>query len=155
MKSSGKLMALIAGLLLLSNIVLVYFLVFGKDKKPPKKDRQDPTTIMIKEVGMDEKQSAAHKQLKDEHFKNVRPIYDSLRSAKAAYFGLIKDTTLPESKLFEARNRIAYWQTYIDSMTFAHFRKMRSLLNAEQQPKYDDFVQKLMQRRRDSSSAKK
>lgn len=52
MKSSNKILTLVIGLLLVSNIVLVYFLVNGK--KPTKRDRQDPAEMMIKEVGMDE-----------------------------------------------------------------------------------------------------
>lgn len=156
MKSSNKLLILVIGLLLVSNIVLVYFLMSGNGNKPPKRDRNDPTEVMIKEVGMDEKQAATHKQMKDEHFKNVRPLYDSLRAAKAAYFGLVKDNNVTDSLARVYRERIAGWQSTIDSMTFAHFRKMRNTLNAEQQPKYDEFVQKLMQRggRKDTTTNK-
>lgn len=157
MKSSNKLLILVIGLLLVSNIVLVYFLMSGNGNKPPKRDRNDPTEVMIKEVGMDEKQAATHKQMKDEHFKNVRPLYDSLRAAKAAYFGLVKDNNVTDSLARVYRERIAGWQSTIDSMTFAHFRKMRNILTAEQQPKYDEFVQKLMQRggRKDTTSKAK
>ncbi len=153
MKSSNKILTLVIGLLLVSNIVLVYFLVNGK--KPSKRERQDPAEMMIKEVGMDEKQAATHKQMKDDHFKAVRPLYDSLRSAKATYFGLVKDAAITDSVAKTYRDRIAGWQSTIDSMTFAHFRKMRNLLNPEQQVKYDEFVQKLMQRGRKDSAAKK
>lgn len=153
MKNSNKILTLVIGLLLVSNIVLVYFLVSGK--KPPRKDRPDPSEVMIKEVGMDKEQSAIHKQMKDNHFKAVRPLYDSLRTAKATYFGLVKDTTISESTVKTYRDKIAAWQSTIDSMTFAHFRKMRSLLKPEQQVKYDEFVQKLMQRGRKDSTAKK
>ena len=154
MKNSNKILTLVIGLLLVSNIVLVYFLVSGGNK-PPKKDRPDPTEVMIKEVGMDKEQSAIHKQMKDNHFKAVRPLYDSLRTAKATYFGLVKDTTISESTAKIYRDKIAAWQGTIDSMTFAHFRKMRSLLKPEQQVKYDEFVQKLMQRGRKDSTTKK
>lgn len=152
---SNKLLMLVVALLLVSNVVLVYFLVFGEHKKQPKKDRPDPATIMIREVGMNQEQAATHKRLKDEHFKLVRPYYDSLRAAKAAYFGLIKDTTASAGTLASYRGQIAYWQTFIDSLTFAHFRKMRGILSADQQPKYDDFVQKLMQRKKDTTAPKK
>lgn len=154
MKSGNKILTLVIGLLLVSNIVLVYFLVNGGNK-PPKKDRPDPAEVMIKEVGMDAQQAATHKQMKDNHFKAVRPLYDSLRAAKATYFGLVKDTMITEAVAKEYRDKIAAWQGTIDSMTFAHFRKMRSLLNPDQQVKYDEFVQKLMQRGRKDSSAKK
>ncbi len=153
MKSGNKILTLVIGLLLISNIVLAYFLLNGK--KPPKRERTDPTEVMIKEVGMDEKQAATHKQMKDDHFKAVRPLYDSLRAAKSMYFSLVKDTTITDSVAKTYREKIAAWQSTIDSMTFAHFRKMRNLLNPQQQVKYDEFVQKLMQRGRKDSTAKK
>jgi len=154
MKNSNKILTLVIGLLLVSNIVLVYFMVNGSGKKPPKKDRMDPAEVMIKEVGMDEQQAATHKQMKDDHFKAVRPLYDSLRTAKATYFGLVKDASVTDSMGKMYREKIAVWQNTIDSMTFAHFRKMRNLLNPQQQVKYDEFVQKLMQRGRKDSAAK-
>lgn len=155
MKNSNKILTLVIGLLLVSNIVLVYFMVNGNSKRPPKKDRTDPAEMMIKEVGMDEQQAATHKQMKDDHFKAVRPLYDSLRAAKATYFGLVKDASVTDSMGKMYREKIAVWQSTIDSMTFAHFRKMRNLLKPEQQVKYDEFVQKLMQRGRKDSAAKK
>lgn len=155
MKSGNKLLIVVIGLLVVSNIVLAFFLLNGKTKKTAKRERNDPTEMMIKEVGMDEKQAATHKQMKDDHFKAVRPLYDSLRAAKATYFGLVKDTAVKEEMAKVYRDKIAAWQSTIDSMTFAHFRKMRSLLNPQQQLKYDEFVQKLMQRGRKDSTAKK
>lgn len=155
MKSGNKLLIVVIGLLVVSNLVLAFFLLNGKAKKPAKRERNDPTEMMIKEVGMDEKQAATHKQMKDDHFKAVRPLYDSLRAAKATYFGLVKDTAVKEEMAKVYRDKIAAWQSTIDSMTFAHFRKMRSLLNPQQQLKYDEFVQKLMQRGRKDSTAKK
>lgn len=155
MKSGNKLLIVVIGLLVVSNIVLAFFLLNGKTKKPAKRERNDPAEMMIKEVGMDEKQAATHKQMKDDHFKAVRPLYDSLRAAKATYFGLVKDTAVKEEMAKVYRDKIAAWQSTIDSMTFAHFRKMRSLLNPQQQLKYDEFVQKLMQRGRKDSTAKK
>lgn len=153
MKNGNKILTGVIGLLLISNIVLAYFLLNGK--KPAKRERTDPTEMMIKEVGMDEKQAATHKQMKDDHFKAVRPLYDSLRAAKSTYFGLVKDTAITDGAARIYREKIAAWQSTIDSMTFAHFRKMRNLLNPEQQVKYDEFVQKLMQRGRKDSTAKK
>lgn len=154
MKSNNKILTLVIGLLLVSNIVLVFFLVNGQGKKPEKRDRTDPAEVMIKEVGMDEQQAATHKQMKEGHFKAVRPLYDSLRAAKSTYFGLVKDSAVTEVVAKTYRDKIAGWQSTIDSMTFAHFRKMRNLLNPAQQVKYDEFVQKLMQRGRKDSTTK-
>ncbi len=155
MKSSNKILTLVIGLLLVSNIVLVFFLVNGNGKKPMKRDRTDPAEMMIKEVGMDAQQAATHKQMKEDHFKAVRPLYDSLRAAKATYFGLVKDAAVTDSMAKTYRDRIAAWQSTIDSMTFAHFRKMRNQLNPVQQVNYDEFVQKLMKRGPKDSKAKK
>jgi hypothetical protein len=55
--------------------------------------------------------------------------------------------------------RITERQAAVDKLTFAHFRSVRALLDPGQQVKYDEFVQKMMQRsggrRKDSTENKK
>lgn len=157
MKSTNnRILSVAVILLLISNIALVFFLMKDKGRGDGKRGKGDPSGIMAKELGMTEQQVKDHKQLKDGHFKTVRPLYDSLRAAKAAYFALIKDPAVTDSTAAVYRARINARQNEIDSMTFAHFKRVRSLFTPEQQPRFDEFVQKMMQRgRRDSTNKNK
>jgi Spy/CpxP family protein refolding chaperone len=107
---------------------------------------------MAKELNMTDQQQKDFKQLRDDHFKNIRPQMDSLRAAKTAFFSLIKDPNSNDSTVDAYDQKVLEQQSRLDKMTFDHFRRVRNLFTAEQQPKFDSFVQKMMQRRRGDTS---
>ena len=158
MKSSNnKILTIAVVLLLIINIALVAFMVMGKSKSTAKRPagKGDPAEMMAKELNMTEQQIKDHKQLKEDHFKNIKPLFDSVRVAKTAFFALLKDSTTTDSMINLYSQRVSEKQSAIDKLTFAHFRRVRNLFTAEQQPKFDEFVQKMMQRGRKDSTAKK
>ncbi len=157
MKSSNnKILTIAVVLLLIINIALVAFMVLGKNKDTAKRTgKPDPSEMMAKELNMTEQQKKDHKQLKEEHFKNIKPLFDSVRAAKTAFYALLKDSTVSDSMINAYSQRISEKQSTIDKLTFAHFKRIRNLFTAEQQPKFDDFVQKMMQKGKKDSTAKK
>lgn len=155
MKSTNKILVAAVVLLLVANIALVAFIVLGKGKPADKKAKPDPAEVMYKELSMTPDQQKQHKQLKEEYFRNMRPYFDSVRAAKSAFYGLLKDTNVTDSTLMIYSNRISQRQAEIDRRTFAHFRRLRTIFTPEQQPRFDAFVEKMMQRSRKDSTAKK
>jgi periplasmic protein CpxP/Spy len=154
--SSNKILIIVAAFLLLTNIGLVIFMMMDKGGHDGKRGgKGDPFEIFVKELSLTEQQQKDFKQSKEDFFKNNKPLFDSLRSAKTAFFSLIKDTAASDSLVDAYNHRISEKQEAIDKLTFAHFKKVRGLLTAEQQPKFDTFVQKMMQRNRRDSAAKK
>jgi periplasmic protein CpxP/Spy len=157
MKNSGnKILTIAVVLLLITNIALVVFMVLGRNKSGGRYSggRGDMAEMMVKELNMTEQQKKDHKQLKEEHFKNIRPLLDSVRSAKTALFALVKDSTVNDSTVNIYTQGISKIQSTIDQLTFAHFRRVRNLFTPEQQPKFDEFVQKMMQRGKRDSTGK-
>ena len=155
--STNKMLTIAVVLLLITNIALVIFMIKGKDKRNARfhGGKGDASEMMAKELNMTEQQKKDHKQLKEDHLKNIKPLFDSLRSAKTAFFSLIKDSIVSDSMMNAYGQRISERQSTIDKLTFAHFKRIRNLFTAEQQPKFDEFVQKMMQRgRRDSTNKK-
>ena len=161
--SNAKILTTAVILLLLVNIALVIFIVKGRNRHYEKHSgrKGGPFEMMVKELNMTDQQQKDFQQLKDEHFKNIRPLFDSVRTAKVAFFGLIKDSNVNDSILNLYGKRITEIQSVVDNRTFAHFRSVRNLLDAGQQNKFDEFVQKMMQRqggpggRRDSTGKDK
>jgi predicted phosphohydrolase len=151
--STNKVLTIAVVLLLITNIALVAFMVFGKGKKIGRRvGGKDPSEMMAKELGMTEDQKKQHKLLKEEHFKTQKPYFDSLRAAKTAFFQLTKVPDVNDTTINNYYQKVINWQSQIDKLTFAHFRKVRTLFKAEQLPKYDEFIQKMMQRgKRDSA----
>ncbi len=157
-KSNNRILSIAVVLLLITNIVLVTMMMMGKNKggKRGPGNRNEPSQMMVKELNMTEQQQKDFKQLKEEHFKNTKPLFDSLRAAKTAFFDFVKEENVSDSVLNSYSLQIAERQTALDKITFAHFKKVRGLFTPEQQPKFDAFIQKMMQRgRRDSATKDK
>lgn len=152
--NNTRILSIAVALLLLVNIALVIFMVKGR-KKASHKEGRDPFAMMVKELDMSEQQQTDYKAQKEEHFKVIRPLFDSLRSAKTAFFALTKEANVSDSLVNAYSLRITERQSEIDKLTFAHFKRVRGLFTPEQQPKFDTFVQKMMQRGRKDSSQKK
>ena len=157
--STNKILAIAVVLLLLVNIAMVIFIVKGKKPYDSRRNKGgNPVEMMDKELNMTEQQKSDAKKLREEHFTKIKPLFDSIRAAKSAFFSLIKDPNVNDSMLSIYSKRITEKQAAVDKLTFAHFRSVRALLNPEQQVKYDEFVQKMVQRsggRRKDSTEKK
>lgn len=157
MKSStNKILTIAVVLLLLTNIALVVFMLTGK-KGGPGKQSQRPSTseMMAKELNMTEAQKTQHQQLREEHLKNIRPLFDSVRAAKTALYNLLKDPSVNDSLAAVYTRQISERQIAIEQLTFAHFKRVRNLFTPEQQPRFDEFVQKMMMQRGKRDSAQK
>jgi periplasmic protein CpxP/Spy len=153
--SSNKILTVAVVLLLLVNIALVVFMLQGRKKKGEKAHgKGEPFEMMVKELAMTDQQQSDYKSMKEEHMKSMKPLFDSVRSAKTAFFALIKQQDLGDSLVNAYSQRITERQSAIDKATFAHFKRVRALFTPDQQPKFDDFLQKMMQRRKDSAGKK-
>ncbi len=157
MKSNNKILSIAVALLLITNIVLVIFMLKGKDQSGNKRSgsKGDPFENMAKELKMTEQQKKEHLQFRDEYFKIVRPLFDSVRSAKYAFFSLVKDSTATDSMVNLYNRRHSDIQFTIDSLTFKHFNRVRALYTGDQQKKYDEMVQKMMQKQNGRGNWKK
>lgn len=161
--SNNKIFTIAVILLLLVNIAMIVFMVKGRRHHNVKREggKGGPFEMLAKELNMTEQQKAEHQKLRDEYFAAARPLFDSIRAAKQAFFGLAKEANVSDSLVNSYINRIAEKQSVADKLTLAHFRKVRDLYTGDQQRKYDEFVQKMMQRqggpggRRDSAGKNK
>ncbi len=154
--SNNRILTVAVLLLLVANIILVFMLVKGKGpKESGRQGRGEPFELMAKELKMTDQQKNDYKLLREEHQKKVKPLFDSLRAAKTAFYDLMKLDTVSDSLVNLYGQQIAQRQIAIDKVTFAHFKKVRSLFNPDQLPQYDSFMKKMMQRSRRDSATKK
>jgi Spy/CpxP family protein refolding chaperone len=150
MKNSfNKILIIAVVLLLVVNGTMLFFMLRNRNHHPEKFEggKGGPFDMMVKELNMTDQQQTDFKKLKEEHFKVIRPLFDSVRVLKQSLFGLVKQETANDSLISKYSNLISERQAAIDKLTIDHFRKVRALFSEEQQKKFDDFVQKMMQRR--------
>ena len=157
MKSNNKILSIAVALLLITNIALVIFMLKGKDQSGNKRSggKSDPFENMAKELKMTEEQKKEHLRFRDEYFKIAKPLFDSVRAAKSAFFALVKDSTATDSMMNVYNRRQSDIQFTIDSLTYKHFNRVRALYTGEQQKKYDEMVQKMMQKQNGRGNWKK
>lgn len=157
--STTKFLTIAVILLLLANIALVVFMFFGKENKGSKhQGGKAGFDKMVKEIGMSDVQKKEYDSMREAHFSTIRPLFDSIRIIRQSLFKLIKEDSVNEDIINTYTNNISEKQTLADRLTLNHFRKVRKMFDSEQQKKYDDFVQKMMNRdrgKKDSTDKKK
>jgi Spy/CpxP family protein refolding chaperone len=142
-------------LLLIINIGLVTFLVLERTWLSKSRKRPDTLELFAKEVGITDSQRIQIKELRETYFKSIRPVMDSMRVLKTAFYENVKLDTPADTAFLVYADKFNDWQMQINKATYEHFRHVRDLLTKDQQPKFDEFVQKMMQRSRRDSSRKK
>ncbi len=154
MRSYNKILAIAVIVLLAVNVGLLFLIWKGKGsgQKGQQSNSNNALETMARELNMTESQKNNYQALRDQHFTNVRPLYDSVREARKDFLKMIQSPVVQDSSINNYSRRIADKQAVIDRMTLDHFRKVRGLFSGDQQKKYDDFIQKIMLRRRDSTN---
>ena len=147
--SRNKVLMLIISVLLISNLALVGFMVFGKKQggKFQKPRGEDFSNYFKKELNFNEEQSSKFQQLITSHFEKLKPIMGEVRKAKDSMFSLMRQPTMPsDSVLQNAAENIAQKQKLQELQSFNHFRQVRDLCNEEQKPKFDSLISKMINR---------
>ncbi len=132
-------------ILLISNIVLAFFL-FSNDKKDVKRNSKDDFAMMFyKELGLNPSQIDTFKTKKEDYFKEMKPIWGEIRELKDSLYrnmGTLEQDSSANTLiiLINEKNKFA------DQKTFHHFITLRRLLDSSQQIKFDTSIAKMMNR---------
>lgn len=145
---TNKILTIAVVLLLVVNVVMLVCMMKGRGHREMKKQGGGPFDRMVKELSMTEQQQTDFKKLKDEHFTTIKPVFDSVRTLKRSLFGLVKEENLNDSLVNNYSALISEQRAIIDKLTINHFRKVRALFSGDQQKKFEDFIQKMVQRQR-------
>lgn len=143
--AKNRLLLLVIGFLLLTNIGMIIFCVMRPSCPPaPPNDkfkRTDGITDKLrKQLDFNEAQIKQVEEMRGDHHKRMRPLFTNMKTAKHDFYKLVGQPNLPDSVWRQAANRIGEAQKAIDMELFAHFQKMRTICTPEQQPKYDSLV---------------
>jgi protein CpxP len=147
-----KILLLIIGVLLVANIALLYFYVFNK---PQKQQRPPPTpgerrTVAIKkikdEVGFNDQQAVVYDSLRENQFKNMKPLFQDVTRSKEEFFALIYKEGVSDSAINAYAAKIGEKQMALDLSTFQYFQSIKALCNEEQKPRMDSFINQIVKR---------
>lgn len=152
---TNKLLTIAVVLLLIVNVVLLVFMFKGRGHNDKKSRDGNPFDKMVKELNMTDQQQTEFKNLKDQHFAAIKPVFDSVRTLKKSLFSLVKAENVNDSLVNQYSTLISEQRAIADKLTINHFRKVRTLFSGDQQKKFDDFMQKMMDRRNSQGGKKK
>ena len=147
--SRNKVLMLIISVLLISNLALVAFMIFGRKHggKSQKSRGEAFSNYFKKELNFSEEQSAKFQEMMTGHFEKLKPIMGEVRKAKDSMFSLMRQLAMPaDSILQKAAENIAQKQKLQELQSFNHFRQVRDLCNEEQRSKFDSLISKMINR---------
>jgi periplasmic protein CpxP/Spy len=139
----SKLYLLIIGLLLLSNIALL-FLFFNKDAKPNgKNDKGAQMVAFLKnDLGFTDAQLQQVDSLRKAHKEKMKAQFDEMRANKQAAIKFLGEKAFSDSAINKSIETTANNQKNIELQMLSHFATIRKICTAEQLPKFDSLFYK-------------
>lgn len=149
--STGRWITIIALVLVTANIVSLVFLwtkrpmheMGPKGEMPP---NERPFEFLNHELKFDSVQREQYRVLRDKHQATVRPLTDSLRRSKDAFFALLNAETGGDSLVMQRARQISSLEEQLNMATFRHFQKLRLICTADQKKKFDELIQDVLRR---------
>lgn len=141
---NNKILVFIIGVLLLSNVALLYFYLRKPCslKEPPNKSMREYLTERLRnEVGFNDSQIAKYQELSTKHKEAMKPLFNDIYMAKDSFYKMLSQPETPDSVLKADLDNIGARQEAIDQRIFRHFYMLRQVCTSEQQPKYDSVIQ--------------
>ena len=146
-KNTRSLIAIIIFLLFSNIAILVFFLFLGGNDKPSRgHDHNGMQDQLKKEVGFDQKQLDSYQQLRENHMKKIKPLFDDIRSAKDSFYALLYLDQPSDSVINSAAIKIGDKQEVLDKEVFSHFKSVRMLSHPDQLPKFDSLFKKVIEK---------
>ena len=140
-----KWLIFLIAILLVSNLVLAFFLFSSDKKQDQKRSRDDLAMAFYKEIGLSNTQIDTFKILKAEYFKEMRPIWSEIRGMKDSLYrnmGKLSKDSAAVKLIFMINQK----NTVADIKTFDHFIVLRNKLDTGSQIKFDTSIAKMMNR---------
>jgi protein CpxP len=142
MKKESLLITLIV-LLLVLNFGTLAFLFFsgrGHHHAPPF-SKGGPAQMIIKELNLDEQQQDKFSNLREQHHSSMVLLDTELEETAKSYLSkLVSSDTSDVDSLRQAIGRLEMQRA---SVTYQHFKDLRSICNAEQQEKFEALLPEL------------
>ena len=145
-QTKSKLYILIIGILLVTNIAVLFFFLKGKPDQP--KGNKGGGPAMMKEflkndVGFNDQQIQQYDTLSKQHREKSKADFDTLKVSKEQQFKELGSKGFSDSAIAEMANRSAEKQKLMEAKMLNYFASIRKLCTPEQQPKFDSLFYKV------------
>jgi len=145
----SKLLIIIIGILLISNIILAsFFLLKPASKKMMRGDRYAQISIFLQnEVGFSIEQLNLYNSLNEHHKIKIKALFDRVKNEKDIQLKLLIAQHFNDTAIVKTAAQFVANQQQIEMVMFNHFKDIRNLCTPEQQPKFDSLFYTILSKR--------
>ena len=150
--TKSKLYLLIIGILLVSNIVMLFVFLGNKDEGKKGNHGPDRGAMMKefleKEIGFNQQQLQQYDTLSKQHKEKMKADFDALKSNKELQFKELGTKGFTDSAINDVVSRTAEKQKSMELQMLNHFAAIRKICTPEQQPKFDSLFYKIWNKKK-------
>ncbi len=157
-QAKSKFFLLIIGILVLTNIAMLYFLFTKNDAvKPPARPNRDAVArdFLQKEIGFSPDQMQEYDTLAKKHREKMKGTFDDIRTAKELQFKELGKQAFSDSAITNAITLSAEKQKGMERQFYNHMLEVRKICTAAQLPKFDSLFYKMWSRKPKKPEEKK
>jgi len=151
-QAKSKLLLLIIGILLITNIGMLIFFLGNKDGKKAGGHGPDRGAMMknfLKDsIGFDTLQLQQYDTLSKQHKEKAKAEFESLRGNKEEQFKQLGAKGFSDSAIAATVNQSAENQKAMELNMLNHFAAIRKLCTPDQQPRFDSLFYKIWSKKK-------
>ncbi|MGG9964279.1 Spy/CpxP family protein refolding chaperone [Ferruginibacter sp. SUN106] len=154
-QTKSKLYLLIIGILLITNIGMLFFFLGNKDggKKPGNRGGSPDRSAMMKSflkdsIGFNDEQLQQYDTLSKQHRENAKAQFDSLKNSKEEQFKQLGNRGFSDSAIADMIKNSVEKQKAMELQLLNHFAAIRKICTAGQQPKFDSLFYKIWSKKK-------
>mgnify|MGYP001342224204 CR=1 FL=1 len=157
-QTKSKLYLLIIGILLITNIAMLFFFLDKKDNNK-KSNRGNDKSAMMKEflktdVGFTDQQLLQYDTLSKLNRERMKADMDAMKSVKEQQFKELGSKGFSDSAIVAAAIKAADNQKQVEEKMLSYFVTIRKLCTAEQLPKFDSLFYKMWSKKKPPTEKK-
>lgn len=149
-KPRNKVLLLIIGVLLLTNIILVSFLLLNKpsSKRGARGDRSAMiSSFLQKDIGFEQQQLRQYDSLSEPNRIRIKAMFDTLGKYKENQFKQLAIDNFSDTAIIKTANDIADKQKGIEIILCNHFKEIRNICTPQQRPVFDSLFYKILNKK--------
>lgn len=147
-RSSGKVLLLIIGVLLASNLFLLYLYVSAPKGNwhSEKYSREDSglTPMLREKVGFNPEQIAAYQEIRNQQREANKSNFSDMMQKKERFFSTVFQKDTPDSTIQKMADSIEIIQRKVDIGMRDYFSRIRGLCTPDQEPRFDSSIRKVI-----------
>lgn len=155
---NNKIYTWLIAILFITNITMLsFFLLHKKEARRDKReDRQNMIARLLKdEIHFSDEQVAQYRQLSNAHMDRMKPLFDSMGTAKDQQFKMLAANNFSDSIMQAQASASGRNQEKVELQLFQHLKNIRNLCTPAQLPVFDTSFAKVLRKNRQEPGKKK